>query len=251
MMEKSAQPGEGVHAHPLSLCLPSRTKLWCTLQREGRFALNEAEGYRGLGQHGGPPGWLEESDPAGVILYVVDGAYHLPFPYRTGALELPKLRADGQTHKEGMACYSSRPMPSLWIYTLPLFLLYPIRTLWCKLSLHLSVSVLVFCRLSFCKSQRVRFFLQLCPDWSVRTLTAFRHLMTICSQIINCTLIFPVHNKIGAKSVIKNLLVNIQCSWKYCVNRTNMLGTEIQTFLKGFCILALKWIMQQSCISDF
>jgi hypothetical protein len=117
MMEKSAQPGEGVHAHPLSLCLPSRTKLWCTLQREGRFALNEAEGYRGLGQHGGPPGWLEESDPAGVILYVVDGAYHLPFPYRTGALELPKLRADGQTHKEGMACYSSRPMPSLWIYT--------------------------------------------------------------------------------------------------------------------------------------
>jgi len=24
---------------------------------------------RGLAQHGGPPGWLEESDPAGVILY--------------------------------------------------------------------------------------------------------------------------------------------------------------------------------------
>ncbi len=32
-------------------------------------ASNEAEGYRGLTQHGGPPGWLEESDPAGVILY--------------------------------------------------------------------------------------------------------------------------------------------------------------------------------------
>ncbi len=28
---------------------------------------------RGLAQHGGPPGWLEESDPAVVILYVMDG----------------------------------------------------------------------------------------------------------------------------------------------------------------------------------
>jgi hypothetical protein len=27
---------------------------------------------RELVQHGGPPGWLEESDPAGVILYVMD-----------------------------------------------------------------------------------------------------------------------------------------------------------------------------------
>ncbi len=26
---------------------------------------NEAEDYRGLSQHGGPPGWLEESEPAG------------------------------------------------------------------------------------------------------------------------------------------------------------------------------------------
>jgi hypothetical protein len=34
---------------------------------------------RGLAQHGGPPGWLEESDPAGSILYVMDGPYHLPF----------------------------------------------------------------------------------------------------------------------------------------------------------------------------
>jgi hypothetical protein len=39
---------------------------------------------RGLAQHGGPPGWLEESDPAGVILYVMDGWCHLPFPYSTG-----------------------------------------------------------------------------------------------------------------------------------------------------------------------
>jgi hypothetical protein len=28
---------------------------------------------RGLAQHGGPPDWHEESDPAGVILYVMDG----------------------------------------------------------------------------------------------------------------------------------------------------------------------------------
>jgi hypothetical protein len=27
---------------------------------------------RGLAEHGGPPGWLEESDPAGVVLYVMD-----------------------------------------------------------------------------------------------------------------------------------------------------------------------------------
>ncbi len=33
---------------------------------------------RGLVHHGGPPGWLE-SDPAGVILYVMDGQYR-PFP---------------------------------------------------------------------------------------------------------------------------------------------------------------------------
>ncbi len=28
---------------------------------------------RGLAQHGGLPGWLEESDPVGVIFYVMDG----------------------------------------------------------------------------------------------------------------------------------------------------------------------------------
>ncbi len=33
---------------------------------------SEVEGYRGLAQHGGLPGWLEESDPAGVILNVMD-----------------------------------------------------------------------------------------------------------------------------------------------------------------------------------
>jgi hypothetical protein len=30
---------------------------------------------RGLAQHGGPSGWLEESDPAGVK----DGPYRMPF----------------------------------------------------------------------------------------------------------------------------------------------------------------------------
>jgi hypothetical protein len=35
----------------------------------------------GLAHHGGPPSWLEESDPPGVILY------RLSFPYRTGCLD--------------------------------------------------------------------------------------------------------------------------------------------------------------------
>jgi hypothetical protein len=38
---------------------------------------------RGLVRHGGLPGWLEESDPAGVILYVLEGLHRLPFPYST------------------------------------------------------------------------------------------------------------------------------------------------------------------------
>jgi hypothetical protein len=38
---------------------------------------------RGLAHHGGQPVWLQESDPAGVILYV-NGPYRLPFPYHTG-----------------------------------------------------------------------------------------------------------------------------------------------------------------------
>jgi hypothetical protein len=39
---------------------------------------------RGLAQRGSLPDWLEDSDPAGVILYVMDGPYRLPFTYRTG-----------------------------------------------------------------------------------------------------------------------------------------------------------------------
>jgi hypothetical protein len=39
---------------------------------------------RGLAQHDGPPSWLEESDPADVIFYLMDRPYRLPFLYRTG-----------------------------------------------------------------------------------------------------------------------------------------------------------------------
>ncbi len=39
---------------------------------------------RGLAQNGGPSGCPEESDPADVILYVMDGPYRLPFPCRAG-----------------------------------------------------------------------------------------------------------------------------------------------------------------------
>ncbi len=42
---------------------------------------------RGLAQHGSPPSWLEEDDPAGTILYVMDEPYPMPFPYRTGCLD--------------------------------------------------------------------------------------------------------------------------------------------------------------------
>ena len=53
---------------------------------------------RGLAQHGGPPGWLEESDPAGVILYEMDGPYRLPFTYTVVPVALTgaaQLRAEG------------------------------------------------------------------------------------------------------------------------------------------------------------
>ncbi len=39
---------------------------------------NEAEGYRGLAQHGDPPSWLEEIVPVVVILWVMDGPYIPP-----------------------------------------------------------------------------------------------------------------------------------------------------------------------------
>jgi hypothetical protein len=51
-------------------------------------------GYRGLAQHGGQTGWGAESDPAGVILYVIDRPYRLPFsvPYRLPCKELPSCK---------------------------------------------------------------------------------------------------------------------------------------------------------------
>jgi hypothetical protein len=79
------------------------------------------------------PGWPEESDPAGVILYVMDGPYRLPFPYSTGCpdrscpaaswwnfqLSLyskytqPSVMSYVTQGRHG-PWYSSRPMPSLW-----------------------------------------------------------------------------------------------------------------------------------------
>jgi hypothetical protein len=52
---------------------------------------------RGLAQHGGPPGCLEESDPAGVILYVMDGPHCLSFPYlaKDALTGVAQLRGDG------------------------------------------------------------------------------------------------------------------------------------------------------------
>ncbi len=52
---------------------------------------------RGLAQHGGPPARLEESDPAGVILYVMDGPYRLPFLYTVpvALIGAAQLLADG------------------------------------------------------------------------------------------------------------------------------------------------------------
>ncbi len=87
-----------------------------------------------LAQHGGPPGWLEESYPAGVILYVMDGPYRLPFPHRTGCpdrsfpaasnhaiMEFPDVQYTLHNHsswatsrKEGMAWYSQMA----WVYFL-------------------------------------------------------------------------------------------------------------------------------------
>jgi hypothetical protein len=51
---------------------------------------------RGLAQHGGPPGWLEESDPSGVILNVMDAPYACLSSTVPAALAgAAQLRADG------------------------------------------------------------------------------------------------------------------------------------------------------------
>jgi hypothetical protein len=62
---------------------------------------------RGLVQHGDPPFWLEESGPAGVILYVMDGPYRLPFPVAlTGAAQ---LRAHGISSCCYVLCKCTQP----------------------------------------------------------------------------------------------------------------------------------------------
>jgi hypothetical protein len=53
-----------------------------------------------LAQRGGLPGWLEESDPAGVILYVTDGPYGLHF--RTVPVA---LTGAAQLRAEGISCF--------------------------------------------------------------------------------------------------------------------------------------------------
>jgi hypothetical protein len=45
--------------------------VWCQLTRATEFVTMRPKA-RGLAQHGGPPGWLEVSGPAGVILSVMD-----------------------------------------------------------------------------------------------------------------------------------------------------------------------------------
>ncbi len=58
---------------------------WSAVCPAGYKVKNVGEGVlmrpkaRELAQHGGPPGRLEDSDPVGVILYVMDGPYRLPF----------------------------------------------------------------------------------------------------------------------------------------------------------------------------
>ncbi len=55
--------------------------------------MQATQSYTVLAQHGGPPGWLEESDPAGVILYVMDGpSTHLPFLLPLALTEAVQLR---------------------------------------------------------------------------------------------------------------------------------------------------------------
>ncbi len=57
--------------------IPAFIVLYSTYNYRACVRTNEA-------QNGGPPGWLEESDTAGVILYVMDGPHRLPLPNRTG-----------------------------------------------------------------------------------------------------------------------------------------------------------------------
>jgi hypothetical protein len=58
-----------------------------TVERKGKYIVspNEAEGKEGWSNTAARlTGRRKESDPAGVILFVMDGPSRLPFPYRTG-----------------------------------------------------------------------------------------------------------------------------------------------------------------------
>jgi hypothetical protein len=90
---------------------------------------------RGLAHHGDPPGWLEESDPAGVICTWWTGCTACLFLYRTGCPDRSCPAASwwnssccyvvnvhnnppwATSRKDGIAWYSSIPMPSLWLRT--------------------------------------------------------------------------------------------------------------------------------------
>jgi hypothetical protein len=78
---------------------------------------------RGMAQHGDPPGWLEESDPAGCD-FLRDGRSMPPaLTVHSACPNLGLIYILLNIHKtlsceEGMAWYSSRPMPSLWLWPL-------------------------------------------------------------------------------------------------------------------------------------
>ncbi len=88
---------------------------------------------RGLAQHGGPSGWLQESDQTNVFRHVMDGPHRLPFPYRTGCPDRSCTAASwwnfqlllyckctvnnhpswATSRKEGMACNTTVVDPCL------------------------------------------------------------------------------------------------------------------------------------------
>jgi hypothetical protein len=188
--------GWGVHAHPLSLYLPSRTKLCCTLQRGQIHSMSPKA--RGLDQHGGPK--LVGGEWPGRCDFVRGGRAVSPnFPYSTGCPGAAQQRADGISS----CCYivnvhTIRHARAAWPGTLCIHSLYfystTICTLWCKLSLRLSVSVLVLL-LSVFLHLLTRLIFFIFSTLNVEFSLTFRNQ----SDNIYCTLIFPIHNKIGSK----------------------------------------------------
>ncbi len=80
---------------------------------------------RGLAQHGGPPGWLEESDTARGCDFVRDGRSMPPalMEHSTcpglGLICYKMYTKHRHARKACMVCYSSRPMPTHWSPHLP------------------------------------------------------------------------------------------------------------------------------------